>query len=335
MKRVETVKEVQEKSFYDLDELKAIPIEEICEAYGIKVYKHNNSLWFSIRDEQVPSVKIYRNTNTFCDFGNTQLSGDGIRLVAIIEKVSNTSAIKRLADIFGIKPINAYDFNQDYDLTNRQYARINIQADVALKNMDSMILISLPENVLHSAYDTLNVPMATLRKTNPQMYHLLLRDKSLPYLKEMRNDYFKSCFIQDQLCHSLKIDIFKSEIIMRELENIKNQLEEAEKILFAAIDDKTLLTLKSRIYDVEKDVLGIRSGKINFEFGKTSYDKMKEAGKELVFLNVSIDDYFENMDKISQNHAIFYNRGSPKLVCLKDDLRAIENIFQTQQTKMK
>lgn len=323
------------KKFYDLDDLKEIPIEEICEAYGIRVYNHNNSLWFSIRNEKAPSVKIYPKTNTFCDFGDTKLSGDGIRLVAILEGIDNTKAIERLANLFGIRPINEYNFSNQYDLTDRQYWKINIRGESAFDNLTVPVVLALPPEILPELYDILSVPMSTLRITNNEIYHLLIKATALPYVKEKKNDYYRRCFTQDLFYKEMNLDILSKEKYWKELEKNKKQLEDIERIFLLAIDDKELVPYKKVKYDVPNDIMRIRSGKINFEFGNISYSEMKQSEKELAFLNVSFREYRKKSEELPPDHAVFYNRGNPKLVCFQEDLEKFEKIFQVQPKQQK
>lgn len=78
--------EDESKSF-DITALKQIPIDTIVNV--------NAAGFFKIRDEKTPSVKFYKNNNTWHDFGSDQ-GGDVIDLVQLINKCSFQDACKLL-----------------------------------------------------------------------------------------------------------------------------------------------------------------------------------------------------------------------------------------------
>ena len=123
--------EKEKKAFYDLAEIKAIPLQEICRALEIPVKRKGNSDWFSIRPEREPSCKIYP-TNTYSDFGDGNRGGSGIDLVAAVQEISPEAAIAWIGETFGLRPLN--HVRGKGELTDRQYAAIGIQADLATKN---------------------------------------------------------------------------------------------------------------------------------------------------------------------------------------------------------
>lgn len=71
-----------EKKFYNIEEIKRIPINTIVEV--------NSAGFFKIRDENTPSVKWYKDQNEWHDFG-TDEHGD---IIDLIMKLNNCSFIR-------------------------------------------------------------------------------------------------------------------------------------------------------------------------------------------------------------------------------------------------
>lgn len=78
------------KSF-DLEALKAIPIENF-----VDVYPNNNS--FKLRDERTPSCHLYRTQNRWHDFGTGE-GGSVIDLIMILNDCTFIEACKYLSNV--------------------------------------------------------------------------------------------------------------------------------------------------------------------------------------------------------------------------------------------
>lgn len=187
-----------QKNFYDKQELKSIRIEEILKAYGIEVKKNG---FFSLRNEKGPSCKIYKSTNTYCDFG-THTGGDGINLVQHLENCEKIDAIEKLAQLFGVQPQNINAQQVKIELTDNQYELIGIAGDMATKNMKfDLDKYSFDTNKRRA--DKYRMPMNALKEKYLYMYEAILKTCALPYIQayateyqnEMKKDYtFRNLF---------------------------------------------------------------------------------------------------------------------------------------------
>jgi len=132
--------------FYNIEEIRAIPIEDVCKANGIEIVTKSGGSWCCVRSEKSASCKIYEG-NTFCDFGNANRGGDVIDFYCYItdlnpkDKADRTKAIYALAEQFDIKPINCCKSGKgkQLKLTAQEYERIGICADLTTKNMNENI----------------------------------------------------------------------------------------------------------------------------------------------------------------------------------------------------
>ncbi len=79
-----------------MEEIKAIPIRNVIESYGIKIERNN---FFKLRSERTSSAQFNEEKNLFYDHGNSQ-GGSVIDLVMAKEGIVNGNAIKLLIEKF-------------------------------------------------------------------------------------------------------------------------------------------------------------------------------------------------------------------------------------------
>lgn len=285
------------KDYYDIEQLKEIPIAEILHEYGIdEVTQAGGKFVTSVRNEKEPSFYIYPETNTFYDFG-MQVGGNGINLVAYLENCDNTRAIYRLAEMFNIQPVVHRREQTDLSLTDAQYSKIGISGDLATKNFDFDI-DKYGERKTAQFAEKYNMSVNELAKKYPDNYNNILKRKAIPYVYDLRNDYLSNCFNSDMMCKAVGVDILSNTTYQQNILPFKQRAEEAEKVLRAAIRDDTL---KSKVryhkYDIEKDIQNIRSGKQQFEIGTEKYAKLKEcaaaADETLAYNKYSLEEFWE------------------------------------------
>ena len=88
--------------YYNLEDIKAIPLEAILNDYGIDVKKGK----FALRDERTPSAKIYPETNTWADFGGGDArGGTTVNLVMQQEGLSWEEAVQALGARYNVPTI--------------------------------------------------------------------------------------------------------------------------------------------------------------------------------------------------------------------------------------
>lgn len=318
------------KPFYDLDEIIAIPIEQVAEMYGVKLVRNGNSLWGAVRQEKTASTKFYTSTNTFCDFGNGNRGGNVINLVAYITGCDNESAIKTLAESFGIQPINNIREQRDFDLTNSQYEKIGVQAELATMNFDIDVEKYGIEKTMQFT-DKYRMSVQQLAKEYPDTYANMLKHKAIPYVYSLRNEYYLACFNQYSLARAAGVDIFSYKEMPTELVLLAQQQTATESIMSQAAQ-KANINFVAGKYDVRATIEGIDAGKINIEIGNTRYAELKQAekgtGQKLEFQRVSktlYDQKFIHIDSIRHSAFVSIDKEKGELVNV-----AYSGIYKTQ-----
>ena len=329
------VRPKESKPFYDYEALREIPIEEVCETFGVEVKRANGGMWCKIRDEKTPSVKLYEKTNTFCDFGAGNQGGGTIELVAYINDCDYQTAAASLANAFGIEPMNKYEFDIKPELTDRQYAKIGLYGDRATKNFTfDLEKYSLAQTKRLS--DKYAMSMNVLKEKHPGVYESLLRDRAIPYLKEARQDYYSALHGGMRLDKELGITNITAEHFLPEIQQTARELNSVEKVMAQAVKD-TKIEFKPVQHDPVKDYKAIASGKIEVQVGTIEYSLLKkqeaDTGKKLFYCSVSEVEYAKNQDIAKIEHAAFLKKDVVKISCTQEDARRVQELFPQQQQK--
>lgn len=329
------------KNFYDLEQIRGIPILEVCSAFGIKVRRSGRTYTCKLRDEKTPSVHLYtRNNNgqdNFYDFGVNE-GGD---VIVFVSKILNTdwqSALENLASTFGIEPVNNTEYRDRNELTNYQYEKIGVYGDLATKNLD----FNLEKYTLESAQkysDKYNMTVNELRSKYPEFYtHKILMNKALPYVLNLRNSYYTELYNHYVLAKNLRVQdpTALSDSFIQKLNEKKNELVTAEKLLYKAAKGTSLEErLSVRSYDVESDFHAILNGEISFQVGSVPYFEIKQAARkndEVVhYRSVSVDDYESMLSGLlgCVSYAAFLKADKVNLAFLPEDSDIIERVFET------
>ncbi len=88
---------IKNKRDIDLDEIKAIPIRDILDRYGIEVHRGNKFRAIWRRDEN-PSCDYHEDKNAWCDRGAGNEGGSVIDLIMKLENCNCGEAIKLLSE---------------------------------------------------------------------------------------------------------------------------------------------------------------------------------------------------------------------------------------------
>lgn len=286
----------EKRAYYDLAEIKAIPLQEICGELGIPIKRRGNSDWFSLREESEPSCKIYP-ANEYCDFGDGNRGGDGIDLVAAAKDLTKADAIAWIGETFGLRSLNRA-WQEGWELTDKQYALIGIQADMATKNF-TFDFDTYSEEQSRAFAEKYRMPVQQLAKEYPKVYHNMLRKVSLPYLQEMRNAYYEKLFWSARFAAA---EPALAQYIYADttLESLRKAVEQCEGILRRAIKDSSLLRFHWRTYDIQRDLEKMRSGELSFQapIRTLSYAHLKEAaakaGEKLKYCEIPFEDFWNN-----------------------------------------
>lgn len=177
----------QKKGFYNLDEIKAIPLEDIASKYGIQLKKKGNRLWGKLREnEKTSSFSINLEKNLWYDFGSGE-GGSGIDLVAKLDGLSPTDAINKLAVEHGLE--SEQTNNEWVPLTDRQYRKIGIQPERATLNFQFDLNKQTVEELTRWS-DKYGVPVKELAAKHPKVYNKMLEKIALGEINELKGKYF-------------------------------------------------------------------------------------------------------------------------------------------------
>ncbi|HHD2783166.1 TPA: CHC2 zinc finger domain-containing protein [Clostridium perfringens] len=256
-------KEVQ--PFYNLDKIKEILLEDVCNRLGIDTSPKGKKLWCDIRGEKTPSCCINTDKNYWYDFGSST-GGDVIKFVSEVEKINAKEAIYRLANMFGIEPENNIENQNKHNfyISNSDYRKIGIEPTRATLNLDINLDKQSIEEVtrLEKAFSK---SMNELANSNEDLFLDVLNKKSIPIIYNNIKNYY-DCLnrIEDYInekdnvidgFHSLETQLYMN--YSKELaDTLNNQLDILSK---TNIDKKIGFELKENKVDFQKHMNDIFS----------------------------------------------------------------------------
>ena len=176
--------------FYDLDKIKEIPLEDVCNRLGIITSSKGKKIWCDIRGEKTPSCCINTDKNYWYDFGSSQ-GGDVIKFISEVEKLEPKEAIYKLADIFGIEPENNIENQNKHNfyISNSDYRKIGIEPTRATLNLD----INLEKQSLNEVIKlekAFSKSMNELASSNEELFLEVLNKKSIPIVYNNIKNYY-------------------------------------------------------------------------------------------------------------------------------------------------
>ena len=205
---------------YNVDEIKAIPIESVFATYGYPLKRVGSKLWANIRNEKTPSLAVYPNTNTWCDFGDGNRGGSVIDLVMKFEGVNSGQAMQILAQRFGIE--NESEGELNFLPTKNQFEKIGINSERVMFNLDNNLeKYSFEE--LEEREKKYSISMKELSERERDFYHKILDDKAIPILKE-KSKYFEEMCIKYQMQDTLLDRGVYEKIILAQASDINERI---------------------------------------------------------------------------------------------------------------
>ncbi|EGT0000201.1 hypothetical protein I9Y31_002493 [Clostridium perfringens] len=251
--------------FYNLDKIKEIPLEDVCNRLGVHTSPKGKKLWCDIRGEKTPSCCINTDKNYWYDFGSST-GGDVIKFVAEVEKIDAKEAIYKLADMFRIEPENNIENQNKHNfyISNSDYRKIGIEPTRATLNLDINLDKQSIEEVtrLEKAFSK---SMNELANSNEDLFLDVLNKKSIPIIYNNIKNYY-DCLnrIEDYInekdnvidgFHSLETQLYMN--YSKELaDTLNNQLDILSK---TNIDKKIGFELKENKVDFQKHMNDIFS----------------------------------------------------------------------------
>lgn len=260
--------------FYDIEKVKEIEVEIVCELYGIELRRKGQNLWGKIRNEKTDSFSINPAKNIWRDWGMAE-GGDVISLVSKLESTSYAEAIKILGSRFNIP---TEDKSEEYKSlpTPNQFKEININSTRVSLNLDINLETNTVEEVEKMYSDKkYSSTMYELSKTDKALYHQIIDRKSSELIER-----YKEIFVD--INKKYKKETGKVEKML-----YKDMLEELEISINNGID----IYNRSRL-----DNKDLNNLKVKFE------PKMKKIEVEDLISKIekSVEEYTETPEQLKE-----------------------------------
>lgn len=270
---------------FNLEEIKSIPIQDVCNLLGIRLDKRSGANIFGkLRNEKTSSFSINPEKNIWRDWGINK-GGSTIDLVMEVEGLDRGKAIKYLADSFNIQG----EKNEYSSLPSKnQFKEIGIISDRAIANFDINLEVQSIEAV-EKLEDKYSVSMFELSKTNPTMYHRLINKKALPLIDNDRAELismfkkyvnsesymemgiYKNIITEIDEKLNKRIDIYnRSRLDNVNLDKKRLTIEELEKSYVSKAD---IENMKATISQLKEKIANSDETDININFTKEALNE--------------------------------------------------------------
>lgn len=322
---------------YDVESIKEIPIQDVLKNfYGIECHAKGKYLWCAIRNEHTPSCRIYPQTNTWCDFGDGSRGGNVINLVQHLERCEWKEAIKKLGENYNIQ--HEFYENQNRFPSAWEFKKIGIAFDKATLNFDFHIdKYGLEHTQKFSQKYNMNI--AELNSKYPKVYHNMLRSRAMPFLNNLRNDYYSELYFEHQIRTELGDKISLEYRDYERLIKMAKGLSKIENILSRAITEPNLLKFSVRHYEPISDLKGILAGKIQIEVGNTPYPVIKQAAKSrkqnLVYQKMGYLAFVEKSSQLPFKYAAFLDAKTNEvnICCFSERIPILHRIYNQKSSQ--
>ncbi len=328
--------------YYDENAVRSISILDVCNMLGIKVIERSGSYWCKIRDERTASCKLYtdRIPNTFHDYGGDHAHGDVINLTMYVCNLSWREALCQLGREFGVANEANRDIHYTTDLSNSEYMKIGLYGDKATKNF-VFNFDRMPIDRVRTVLETYNMPMTELRKKYPRVYERLIKNKAIPFVRDMRNEYYVDVLNTYMMLRDMgrERDGFKNiRMIKEKFDATMESLQLSEQLLIKAAKGTSLEILPVGKYDPSVDIEKITSGQIKPYIGKYSYQDMnalaKESGCGIKYQSIDFENFTaEPFDDFNYSAFVRGDKGKVIVGYLECDYNALKPVFDRLKAK--
>lgn len=319
------------KTLYDLSELCAIPILDVCDYLGLDVEKHGKNYWCKVRPESKASVILHPETNYFYDFGNRE-HGNNIALVQYAKGgIDVGKAIRELAKAFDIKPSECWEDSFSKPLNNWEYKKIGLYGDLASKNITFPISTASVEELLDLEF-AYCLPMNELRTEEPESYRHIIETKAIPYVENKRDYFYMSVWNHYNFLQLMGNGamFFDSQRTISKFDAETKDLEQAERALYKASLGTGLPVPEPRHYDPQRVLSHLLQGKLEFSLGSVKPEHVSEQARErncgICERTVSYDAYCAaGLD--NHLHAAVFNQGKVTMLYPETEKAAFDRAF--------
>lgn len=280
-----------------LNRVKMIPILDVCNFLGVEWKEQGGNKWCKVRPERTASALIRDDLNMYVDFGGTGKRSDVIQLVCDVKGMDRKDAIRYLADAFNIRSerqtTSKYQSQNDSKLAFWEYEKIGLSGDLATKNFTFDFEKQGIERIeeISSKYA---MPMNDLRQKHPKVYEQLMWDQAIPYVQDLRNNYYLSII---NLHHVLNItDFTQYPDLKKSLASDAEALRDAEYVLKRALAKTSIGAQEVGQYEPETDLKKLLAGEIRPSIGNQTKNQLASAAQnrkcEVWHKTIPWDKYF-------------------------------------------
>lgn len=322
--------------YYDLDQIKQIPILDVCNAFGVEIHNKSGKSWCKVRPERTPSVILHPDRNTYHDFGTNETS-DNIGLVSAYLGVDRGEAIRFIGEAFNLVPVNPREGVQAGELTAWEYQKIGLSY-MASNNFEFDLFRQGQARVIELQL-RYSMPMNVLKKNHPLIYERLLKQRAIPYVRDLRKDYYLEVFSQYNLAREIgSPQTFHRLVEQGEFEDMIKELYAAEKTLERACKGTSIKAWEPMQHDPVKDIEKILSGEIRYTMGNKNKWQMEALAKQAVtsikYQDVDFGAFMSKYTLLDKfNHSTFFKDGKLIVAYLEKDRERIRPILDQMRAK--
>lgn len=348
----------KDHNYYNLEDIKNIPIEDVCRSLGLPLKMQNSRFWTKIRTaDDTPSVQLNRFEdtnnpklmNTFKDFGDGTF-GNVIDLVSITQNLDFVESVKFLGDMFNIAPVNDREGLEYQELSNREYKFIGIEGDMVAKNLSLPLDIS-DEELLKIA-DRYSMTVNEFRKSKNEddikLYETILKNTSIYQIQKMRTSYYmniwntytflKGAFpvLQNSNDNPEKdtelLKMFETLCSEKHYEKLREDIETSEKYINKAIIGTNLKKIKTRSYSPKDIIESLLDRDIKPQIGPYDYGEIlklsEDLDSELKRRPIEYNKYIETKEALKAiPYSARLDAGTVVIAYLKKDVELINELF--------
>lgn len=309
---------------YVLDDVKTIPILDICSELGIRVEKKGRGYWCKMRPEKTASVILHPENNTYHDFGTNE-HGSSIDFVSSVLSLSFAESVRFLGDTFGLEPESREDARKRHTIMSlTDYSRIGLYGDLATKNFTFPIQHFSIEK-LYEIENKYKMSMNQLRKQHPKTYERILREKAIPFVVSQQNLYYLGVWNYYSLLKEMNHTyyFYDSEKTLAHFKDQITELERAEHALKKAALGTSLELPEPVIDDPQRIISHFLDDKLAFSIGTHSREGLRatvgKAPDAVSVQTVSHSAYLQtDMDDIP--HAALMTKDHIDIYCATKDI---------------
>lgn len=305
-------------AYYDFERINEIPLKDICYQYGIQLKETSTGFMGKVRNEKTPSFSISKAKGVWSDFGTGESGKTPISLVQYLEGgIDYKLAVEKIANMFNLE--SESPGNKGWiGLTNSQYKEIGVSGERVTLNLDidlSKISIEKAEEL----DDKYGIPMVKLAEENPKLYDMIIKNKALPLIKELRENFHYMNGKYSNENSYVEKELFKSSTMKLE-ESVNRKVDLLQR------------ALKDNNVDLSYLKVSI-DGDINKEVGNVKYSELKKKQGKNRYIEINSKE-LEKLKKSDLNYSAF-TKGKDKynLIVKEKDLSKTLNIINRVQEK--